>query len=111
MDKQSLLEILLDPTTSDTEKDDAVIELGNNFQDDETVEILIKVSNDSNCDEMIAASYGESIAHIWLINQRIDYEKISNLKGITLTEALSLIKAQRPNWYKTYVDLYSSNLG
>ncbi|KKO54072.1 hypothetical protein [Paenibacillus sp. DMB20] len=107
MDKKSLLEILLDPATSDAEKDDAVIELGSNFQDDETVDILIKVSNDSNCDEMIAASCGESIAHIWLTNQRIDYERLSRLKGITLTEALSLIKAQRPDWYQTYSELYS----
>ncbi len=106
MDKKSLLEILLDPTTSDAEKDDAVIELGNNFQDDDTIDILIKVSKDGNCDEMIAANCGESIAYIWLSNQRIDYEKLSNLKGITLTEALSLIKSQRPDWYKTYSDLY-----
>ncbi len=97
---------MLDPTTSDAEKDDAVIELGNNFQDDDTIDVLIKVSKDGNCDEMIEASCGESIAYIWLTNQRIDYEKLSNLKGITLTEALSLIKAQRPDWYKTYSDLY-----
>jgi hypothetical protein len=32
----------------------------------------------------------------------------SNLKGITLTEALALIKAQRPDWYKTYSDLYET---
>lgn len=106
MDKESLLEILLDPTTSDAEKDDAVIELGSNFQDDETIDILIKVSNDINCDKMIVASCGESIAHIWLTNQRIDYEKLSYLKGIALTEALSLIKAQRPDWYKTYSNVY-----
>lgn len=79
MDKGSLLAILFDPTTSDAEKDDAVIELGNNFLDDDTIDILIKLSNDNNCDEMIAASCGESIAHIWLTNQRIDYERLSNL--------------------------------
>lgn len=108
MNKKSLVEILLDPTTSDAEKDDAVIELGNNFQDDDTINILIKVSKDSKCDEMIAASCGESIAYIWLNNQRIDYEKLAKLKGITLTEALSLIKAQRPDWYKTYSNLYQT---
>lgn len=42
------------------------------------------------------------IACIWLSNQQIDYEKLSNLKGITFIEALSLIKAQRPDWYKKY---------
>lgn len=66
MDKESLLEILFGPTSSDAEKDDAVIELGSNCQDDETVDMLIKVSNDRNHDEMIAASCGESIAQIWL---------------------------------------------
>jgi hypothetical protein len=106
MKKEKLLEILKDPTASDAEKDDAVIELGVNFQDEETVDILIKVSNDSNCDEMIAASCGESVGQIWLTTQQISYEKLSNLKGIALTEALSLINAQRPDWYETYLELY-----
>lgn len=97
---------MLDPATSDAEKDDAVIELGNNFQDNDTIDILIKVSKDGNYDEMIAASCGESIAYIWLTKQRIDYEKLSNLKGITLSEALFLIKVQRPDWYKAYSKLY-----
>ena len=64
MDIENLLGILFDPTSSDAEKDDAVIELGINYQDDETVDILIKVSNDRNDDEIIAASCGESIAQI-----------------------------------------------
>ncbi|GGG02507.1 hypothetical protein GCM10010913_25310 [Paenibacillus aceti] len=59
---------------------------------------------------MIAASCGESIARIWLTSQRIDYKKTSNLKGVTLNEALSLIKAQRPDWFKAYSDLYQSKL-
>lgn len=54
---------------------------------------------------MIAASCGESLAYIWLTNQRIHYEKLSNLKGITLTEALSLIKAQRADWYR-HIQIY-----
>ncbi|MFD1178410.1 hypothetical protein ACFQ3W_19215 [Paenibacillus puldeungensis] len=103
MGKESLLEILFDPTSSDAEKDDAVIELGSSYQDDETVDILIKVSNDRNYDEMIDASCGESIAQIWLIHQRIDFKRLASLKGITLIEALSLIKAKRPDWYSTYL--------
>lgn len=106
MKKDKLLEILADPSASEAEKDDAVIELGNSFQDDETVDILIKVSKETNCDEMIAASCGESIGQIWIATQQISYEKLSHLKGITLTEVLSLIKAQRPDWYETYMELY-----
>ena len=106
MKRERLLEILADPTASDAEKDDAVIELGENFQDDETVDILIKVSNESNCDEMIKASCGESIGQIWLSTQQISYDKLSNLNGIALTEVLSLIKAKRPDWYETYLEMF-----
>lgn len=73
------------PTASDEEKDDAVIELGINFQDAETVDILIQLPSDSNYDEMIAASCGEYLGYIWLTTQ-INYEKLSHLKGIALTE-------------------------
>ncbi|WP_310552162.1 hypothetical protein [Paenibacillus glufosinatiresistens] len=106
MKRERLLEILTDPTASDAEKDDAVIELGENFQDAETVDILIKISNESNCDEMIKASCGESIGQIWLSTQQISYAKLAHLKGITLTEVLCLIKAQRPDWYETYLEMF-----
>ncbi|WP_339224913.1 hypothetical protein [Paenibacillus sp. FSL H8-0332] len=93
MNKKKLFQILVDPKASDAEKDDAVIELGESFQDDETVEFLINVSNESNCDEMIAGSCGESIGQIWLATQTINYDMLSQLKGIALQEALSIIKA------------------
>lgn len=106
MKRERLLEILTDPTASDAEKDDAVIELGENFQDAETVDILIKVANESNSDEMIKASCGESIGQIWLSTQQISYDKLSYLNGIALTEVLSLIKEQRPDWYETYLERF-----
>ncbi|MFC4775747.1 hypothetical protein ACFO9Q_03015 [Paenibacillus sp. GCM10023252] len=102
MNKDMLLEILADPSASDAEKDDAVMALGNSFPDNDTVDILIRVSNESNCEEMIAASCGESIGQIWIATQQISYEKLSILKGVALAEALSLIKAQRPDWYLEY---------
>lgn len=109
MNKDKLFQILADPTSSDAEKDDAVIELGESFQDDETVDFLIEVSNDGNHDEMIAGSCGESIGQIWLATQQINYEKLSHLKGIALKEVLSLIKAQRPEWYRTYLEMTSQS--
>ncbi|WP_020621249.1 hypothetical protein [Paenibacillus daejeonensis] len=106
MKRDKLLEILKESTATDAEIDDAVIELGLNFQDAETVDTLIRLSNDSNYDEMIIASCGEYLGHIWLTTQQINYEKLSHLKGIALSEALSQIKAQRPDWYETYLELY-----
>jgi hypothetical protein len=90
VNKNLLIEILLDPTSSDSEKDDAVINLGNNFEDEETIDFLIKVSNSMEFDGMIAASCGESLGEIWLRKGRINFEKLSRLKGNVLNEALSL---------------------
>lgn len=109
MNKDKLFQILADPTVSDAEKDDAVIELGESFQDDETVDFLIEVSNDGKHDEMIAGSCGESIGQIWLSTQKISYDKLTHLKGIALTEVLSLIKTHRPDWYETYLEMTSQS--
>ncbi|WP_308722635.1 hypothetical protein [Paenibacillus polysaccharolyticus] len=97
MNKKTLMEILLDPNTSDAVKDDAVIDLGINFQDDETIDFLINVSNDNRYDEMIVASCGESLAHIWISNKQIDHRKLLDLKGVALAEAISMIQAQCPD--------------
>jgi hypothetical protein len=105
VNKTLLIEILLDPTSSDSEKDDAVINLGNNFEDEETINLLIKVSNSMEFNEMIAASCGESLGQIWLRKGRINFEKLSRLKGSALNEALSLIKAQRIDWYEEYIEM------
>lgn len=105
MNKKTLMEILLDPNTSDAVKDDAVIDLGINFQDDETIDFLINVSNDNCYDEMIVASCGESLAQIWIRNKQINYKKLLDLKGAALDEAISLIQAQRPDWYKKFLEM------
>ncbi|MGE6577823.1 hypothetical protein ACQKFM_23255 [Paenibacillus xylanexedens] len=105
MNKKILMKILLDPKTSDAEKDDAVIDLGINFQDDETIDFLNKVSNDNCYDEMVVASCGESLALIWIRNKQINYKKLLELKGVALAEAISLIQAQRPDWYRNYSEM------
>ena len=109
MNKTILIEILLDSTSSDAEKDDAVIEIGNNFEDEETIDVLIKVSNSMKTNDMIVASCGESLGHIWLRTKEINYEKLSYLKGIALNEALSLIKEQRLDWYEKFMELSSDS--
>ncbi|MFW5438237.1 hypothetical protein [Paenibacillus apiarius] len=107
MNKTMLIEILLDPASSDAEKDDAVIELGNNFEDEETIDVLITVSNNMQSNDMIAASCGESLGQIWLRKKKIKFEKLSCLEGIALNEALSLIKEKRIDWYEKFIEFSS----
>ncbi|WP_214762184.1 MULTISPECIES: hypothetical protein [Exiguobacterium] len=88
----ALIEILLDKTASDTERDDAAIDLGN-VSDDKKVEVaLLTVANDEGTDEMIRASCGESLAQIWITHNQVSREKIVLLTGIAMDEAMALIK-------------------
>ncbi|WP_235918348.1 hypothetical protein [Paenibacillus lutrae] len=108
MEKKLLMEILLDPHATDAEKDDAVIDLGENFENEETIDFLLKISNLNSTNEMIAASCGESLGYIWLRKEEINYDKLFYLKGIALIEALSLIQARRPEWFEEYKRLLNN---
>ncbi|MCY9591896.1 hypothetical protein [Paenibacillus chitinolyticus] len=100
--KKALIDILLDPYSTEAEKDDAVIDLGEHFEDEETIAILLKVSNQDGIGEMVAASCGESLAFIWLRKSEINYNQLLLLKEAALHEALSLIKAHRYDWFAEY---------
>lgn len=105
--KEALINILLDRSASDAERDDAAIDLGN-YNDAEVINILVEISNDLNIEDMIRATCGESLAHIWLRKEEIDYNLLFKLNDISLQEALSLIKIYKPNWYEKYKLLKSS---
>ncbi|WP_114165803.1 hypothetical protein [Exiguobacterium sp. TNDT2] len=88
----ALIEILLDKTASDADRDDAAIDLGD-ISDDEEVEVaLLTVANDEGTDEMIRASCGESLARIWVRQNQVSREKLALLTGIALEEAVGIIK-------------------
>ncbi|MGX4584202.1 hypothetical protein [Paenibacillus chitinolyticus] len=100
--KKALINILLDPYSTEAEKDDAAIDLGEHFEDEETIGVLLKVSNQDDIGEMVAASCGESLAYIWLRKSEINYDHLLLLKDAALHEALSLIKAHRYDWFAEY---------
>lgn len=88
----ALIEILLDKTASDADRDDAAIDLGD-ISDDEEVEVaLLTVAIDEGTDEMIRASCGESLARIWVRQNQVSREKLALLTGIALEEAVGIIK-------------------
>ena len=94
MDPLTLIEILLDKTASDAERDDAAMDLGF-ILNDETVEVaLLTVANDKKTDEMIRASCGESLAQIWIGHNQVSHEKLALLTGIAMDEAMAVIKKE-----------------
>ena len=100
-----LIEILLDPNSSDAEKDDAAIELGE-FNEKNVIDVLINVSNKLEYSEMVKASCGESLAFIWLKQQSLDYSDLKKLNGIAFHEAISLIKKNHKEWFDQFCKLF-----
>lgn len=88
----ALIEILLNKTASDAERDDAAIDLGLSLNDAAVEVTLLTVANDEAVDEMIRSSCGESLAQIWIAHNQVSREKIVLLTGIALDEAMELIK-------------------
>ncbi|KAB2861535.1 MAG: hypothetical protein F9K39_13045 [Exiguobacterium chiriqhucha] len=90
----ALIEILLDKTASDAERDDAAIDLGYILEDEDVEAALLTVANDEKTDEMIRASCGESLAQIWIAHNQVSREKLALLTGVALLEAISMIKSE-----------------
>lgn len=108
--KKELIDVLLDPTSRDDEKDDAAMDLSEITDDEEVICTLFQVANNSSYDDMIKASCGESIASIWLQRNKIDLPMLGKLQGIAFSEALSVIKSKRFDWYKQFVEKYPDKL-
>ena len=64
---QGLIEVLLDVTASEVDRDGAAIDLGA-YDEPEVEEALIRVGADLSTPNSVAASCGESLAEIWMRN-------------------------------------------
>jgi hypothetical protein len=77
---QGLVELLLDVTASETDRDDAAMDLAA-YDEPEVEDGLIYVGPDSSTPNSVAASYGESLAEIWM------RKKTFNLDALKLIAA------------------------
>jgi len=94
---RKLAAILMDPTTTLTEKDDAAINLGE-FDESEALTALIAATQSEVKEEMVLASIGESIAQIWIRLDNFDSTLFNQLPREAQREAHSLIQANRSEW-------------
>lgn len=110
MEKEQLIKLLLDEQLDDATRDDCVIYLAD-FDDDEVVSVLINVANNLNVREIIRASCGESLAEIWIRKNQIIYDVHNSLEEPARTEALSILRHNKPEWYLEYEERYRANGG
>ncbi len=93
-----LIDILLDYSAREDERDDAAMALGL-YDDNRALEALVKIaSNPNSLDEGILDVCGESIGQI-LAKQTV-YRKdiIDQLTSVAKDEALAIIKGKKPQW-------------
>ena len=82
MKEKKLIEILLDNSALDSDRDDAAMDLSI-FDSDEVIDALIKVGKDTSVSNVILYSVGESIAQIWLRNENFEYNSYQDLCSTT----------------------------
>ncbi|WP_066069677.1 hypothetical protein [Neobacillus soli] len=105
MDKAKLIEILLDEQVDDATRDDCAIYLSE-FIDDKVVSALISVANNLKDEKMVRASCGESLAENWIRKNQINYDVLNSLEEPARTEALGILRHNKPEWYLEYEERY-----
>ena len=94
---QGLIEVLLDVTAAEADRDDAAMDLAA-YDEPEVEEALIRVGADSSTPNSVAASCGESLAEIWIRNKTLNLDALKRLQGEACTEAIGLILVREPSW-------------
>lgn len=82
MNEKELIEILLDKTSSVSERDDAAMDLSA-FDSEDVVEALLKIGRDNSVDDVILYSVGESLAEIWMRSKSFNFEAYNDLCDAT----------------------------
>ncbi|MEZ4223522.1 MAG: hypothetical protein R3B13_21420 [Polyangiaceae bacterium] len=94
---ESLISLLLDPSASVAERDDAAMDLAA-FTQPEAEHALLKVALGPSTPELVVASCGESLAEIWCRRAETLPEAFSNLPDVAKHEARGYIQQVRPDW-------------
>ena len=94
---QGLIEVLLDATAAEADRDDAAMDLAA-YDDSEDEDALIRVGVEPSTPGTVAASCGESLAEIWLRKRKMNLAALKRLRREARHEALALIRAREPSW-------------
>jgi hypothetical protein len=94
---QGLIEVLLDVTAPESDRDDAAMDLAA-YDAPEAEDALIHVGTDPSTPSLTAASCGESLAEIWLRKGKYNLAALKQLRSEARDEAIGLMRAKEPSW-------------
>ena len=96
-----LIEILLDPSASIAERDDAAMDLSD-YNCDLALNTLVQVAKNINEDTIILNSCGESIASIWVKRGVFDEKTYYILSNTARFGVYNYIESENPEWVSFY---------
>jgi hypothetical protein len=92
-----LINVLLDYTAREDERDDAAMDLGL-YNDSRALSALAKVGINPNENSTVLDSCGESIAKIMLKQEKYDKELLDRLAAPAKYSAYAFIRETKPEW-------------
>lgn len=92
-----LINVLLDNTAREDERDDTAMDLGK-FDDERALIALLQIASNSNEDEIVIDSCGESIAEILIKREEYNPNILNKLAPIARDAAYAFIKEAKPEW-------------
>lgn len=90
-----LISVLRDTSARPDERDDAAIGLGR-FDEPEALAVLVEVASDSEEDDNVVASAGESIAEIWQKSGGYDDDLVAGLTATAQREIRAYFPGRDP---------------
>lgn len=93
---QGLIEVLLDASASEADRDDAAMDLAA-YDEPEVEDALIHVGTDPSTPGSVAASCGESLAEICIRQKKLNLAALRRLSHEAQNEAVGLIRARDPS--------------
>ena len=100
--KLALIQLLMDRDALDADRDDAAMDLGEEFHDQSVLSALIRVASNPNEIDMILSSCGEAIGKIWIKNNCFNQRIYHALPGIARYGVYVVIKSKKPEWIEHY---------
>ncbi len=96
---KQLIEVLLDRTAREDERDDAAMDLGD-YKDLRALDALVKIASDPKEDEMVVDSCAESIGEICVALKYFDEESFKKMVPFAQRIVFGIIMARNPELIK-----------
>ena len=100
--KAALIKLLLDQDALDADRDDAAMDLGDEFDDEPVLNALIQVGKNPSEIDMILSSCGESIGEIWVKRSFFDEKVYRILAGTARYGVYIIVASRKPEWIERY---------